>query len=66
MTAIPLPETAEPWIRQLTSSDRRAVAFSIRHLGERSLRQRYLGATSRELTEFDEAEVAVAVSDEAR
>jgi acetyltransferase len=84
----------------LTPSDRRAVAFSMRHLGERSLQQRYLGAVRQvpeseldrltrldhwhhealiawspvprtpigvaeyvRLTEFDQAEIAVAVVD---
>lgn len=44
MTSMPWPGPGEPWIRELTSSDRRAVAFSLRHLGERSLQQRYLRA----------------------
>jgi acetyltransferase len=100
MSPTPWPDPGEPWIRELTPFDRPAIAFSFRHLGERSLQLRFLGAVRQvpeseldrmtrldhwhhealiawspvprspigvaeyvRLTEFDQAEIAVAVVD---
>jgi RimJ/RimL family protein N-acetyltransferase len=46
-----LPAASDIVIRELTPSDRAAIAFSLAHLGERSRYQRWLGAGPREARE---------------
>jgi RimJ/RimL family protein N-acetyltransferase len=47
----PPPGAGDVVIRELTPSDRAAIAFSLAHLGERSRYQRWLGAGPRETRE---------------